>query len=112
MSRADRDKGLRGEREIAALYEAAGAAVRGLEGAGDHLVIVPGSFGPTIHSEVKRQETARPWAWWAQASSEAPPGTMPVVHFRRNRSAWLAIVDAATLARLLCELGTLREREP
>lgn len=109
MAKASRDKGRAGEREVAQLYERAGAEVRGLEGRGDHLVITPGLFGPTIHSEVKRCETARPWAWWEQASSEAPTGTMPVVHFRRNRSPWLAIVDAEQLASILCELSTRRE---
>lgn len=109
MSRSERDKGRKGEREVAAMYEKAGAEVRGLEGAGDHLVITPGAFGPTIHSECKRQETARVWAWWEQASLEAPAGTMPVVHFRRNRSPWLAIVDAEALAAILCELGERRQ---
>lgn len=111
MSRSERDKGRKGEAEVAALWRVAGGEVRGLEGVGDHLVITPGLFGPTIHSEVKRQETARVWAWWEQASSEAPLGTMPVVHLRRNRSPWLALVDAATLAGLLCELARLRAEQ-
>lgn len=112
MSRSERDKGLKGEREVAAIYTAVGGEVRGLEGSGDHLIIAAGPLGPTLHSEVKRQETARVWAWWEQASSEAPPGTLPVVHFRRNRSPWLAIVQAETLANLLAELAELRNREP
>lgn len=101
MSRSERDKGRKGEREVAAMYEAAGFQVRGLEATGDHLIVCDPASGLTLHSEVKRQETARPWAWWEQASSEAPPGTMPVVHFRRNRSPWLAIVAAEQLAALL-----------
>lgn len=101
MSRAERDKGRKGEREVAAIYEGMGFEVRGLEGAGDHLIVCDPASGLVIHSEVKRQETARPWAWWEQASSEAPPGTIPVVHFRRNRSPWLALMDAEALAALL-----------
>lgn len=108
MSRSERDKGRKGEREVAAIYEQLGAQVRGLEGTGDHLIVTPGLFGPTLHSECKRQETARPWAWWAQASSEAPPGTTAVVHFRRSRSPWLAIVDARQYAAMVCELAQLR----
>jgi hypothetical protein len=105
VSRAERDKGRVGEAEVAAIYQAAGLQVRGLEGSGDHLIVCEPSSGLVLHSEVKRQETARPWAWWAQASEEAPPGTMPVVAFRRNRSRWLAIVDLEQLAKLLATLG-------
>jgi hypothetical protein len=108
MSRRERDKGVHGEREVAELWRRHGAAVRGLEATGDHLVITPGQYGPTLHSEVKRQETARPWLWFEQASSEAPPGTLAIVHMRRNRSPWLALVDAEELAELLCELASLR----
>lgn len=105
MSRSERDKGRNGEREVAAMYERLGFAVRGLEATGDHLIVVSPRLGLVMHSEVKRQETARPWAWWEQASSEAPAGTFPVVHFRRNRSRWLAIVDAEKLAELLAAVG-------
>jgi hypothetical protein len=109
VSRSERIKGLTGEREVAAIYEAAGLQVRGLEGTGDHLVVCSPSSGIVIHSETKRQETARPWAWWEQASSEAPPGTMPVVAFRRNRSPWLGIVDLRQYAELLGRLAELEQ---
>lgn len=111
MSRASRDKGLRGEREVAALYEARGFEVRGLEATGDHLIVGGAQAGPTVHSEVKRQETARVWAWWEQAADEAPAGTVPAVHFRRNRSRWLVLLDAEQFADLLAELVKLRELE-
>lgn len=110
MSRRERDKGVRGEREVAAIYEARGLEVRGLEATGDHLIVCAPELGLVIHSETKRQETARPWAWWEQATSEAEPGAMPVVHFRRNRSPWLAIVNAEQLADLIAaaQAATLR----
>jgi hypothetical protein len=111
VSRSARDKGLKGEAEVAAIYAAAGLQVRGLEATGDHLVVCEPSSGLVIHSESKRQETARPWLWWEQASTEAPPGTMPVVAFRRNRSPWLAIVDLEQLAALLGRLGEQRQDE-
>lgn len=101
MSRAERDKGRAGEREVAAVYEAAGLTVRGLEGGGDHLLVCGGENGLVIHSEVKRQETARPWAWWEQSSSEAPGGAWPTVAFRRNRSPWLVMVQLQHFAALL-----------
>jgi hypothetical protein len=111
VSKSERDKGRKGEAEVARIWREAGAEVRNLEATGDHLIICAGALGPELHSECKRQETARPWAWWEQASSEAPLGTMPVVHFRRNRSPWLAMVNATQLAGLLVELGELRRRE-
>jgi len=113
VSGASRAKGLRGEHEVAAIWERHGFAVRGLEGEGDHLCILNGNavFGPrdgwtvgralTIHSEVKRQERLQLWAWIAQAEAEAPMGTVPVVSFRRNRSPWYAAVRLETLAELL-----------
>jgi hypothetical protein len=101
MGRASRDKGRKGEREVAVIFENAGLEVRGLEGAGDHLLICGDASGFTLHSEVKRQDTARPWAWWEQAESEAPPGTIPLVTFRRNRSPWLSMIATTELALIL-----------
>lgn len=101
MSRSQRDKGRKGEREVALLYERRGFEVRGLEAAGDHLIVCDPSSGLVLHSEVKRQETTRVWQWFEQATSEAAAGALPIVHFRRNRSRWLALIDAEQLADLI-----------
>lgn len=101
MSRTERQKGLRGEREVAAIYRRHGLQVRGLEGGGDHLVVCPSERMPSFHSEVKRQETARVWAWFEQARTEAPAHAVPVVAFRRNNSPWLAVIELERLAELL-----------
>lgn len=93
MSRSQRDKGRKGEREVAAEYERRDFEVRGLEGAGDHLIVCDPSSRLVFHSEVKRQEVARPWLWHEQAASEAPAGAIALVHFRRNRSPWLVLVE-------------------
>lgn len=106
MSVRERRKGVVGEREVLELLEAHGFVVRGLEASGDHLAL---GHGLVLHVETKRHETARPWAWFAQAREEAPPATMPLVAFRRNRSRWLALVD---LEELLVELEELSRREP
>lgn len=108
MSRRERDKGRRGEREVAAMYESHGLEVRGLEGSGDHLIVCGPHSGIVLHSESKRQETARPWAWWEQASAETEPGAKTVVHFRRSRSPWLALILADELAALVAELERSR----
>lgn len=101
MSRAERAKGLSGEREVALLYELLGFEVRGLEAAGDHLIVCDAGSQLVLHSEVKRHETARPWAWMAQAWRDAPVGTMPVVHFRRNRSRWHVLLEASSFTAIL-----------
>ena len=112
MSGASRAKGLRGEHEVAAIWERHGFAVRGLESAGDHLCIrrplPPVHYDHTnrilaaltIHSEVKRQERLQLWQWLAQAEAEAPGYAVPVVSFRRNRSPWYAAIRLETLAEL------------
>jgi hypothetical protein len=111
----ERRKGLEGEREVRALYERHGFEVRGLEAGGDHLAVLHGisQLGEsvlhevverrplTIHSEVKRCETARPWAWWEQADAETPPGSLAVVAFRRSHSPWLALSNLDALAGAL-----------
>jgi len=115
VSGASRAKGLRGEHEVAAIWETHGFTVRGLESAGDHLCVsalhgatlpIDGQLATArpplmIHSEVKRQERLQLWQWIAQAEAEAPPGAVPVVAFRRNRSPWYAAVRLDTLAERL-----------
>lgn len=104
VSRRERAKGQLGEQEVSRAYRERGFTVRGLEGLGDHAIVADPETGVRLHSEVKRQETARPWAWWAQAEAEAPPGSTPVVHFRRSRSPWLAMLRLADLLELLVQL--------
>jgi hypothetical protein len=111
----ERRKGIEGEREVRALYETHGYEVRGLEAGGDHMAVLhgltsltamPGTDSMirrplTVHSEVKRAETARVWAWWEQASAETPPGSLTVIAFRRSRSPWLALANLDALASAL-----------
>ena len=110
MARASRAKGVAGEHEVAAIYTEHGFEVRGLEGRGDHLAIKYNGVGPdnvspaktvTLFSEVKRQERLQLWQWLAQAQSEAPSGTVPVVSFRRNRGQWYACLPLRDLLRLV-----------
>jgi hypothetical protein len=112
VSRTSRNKGLRGEQEVAAIFRRHGFEVRGLEGAGDHLCITarrghgaidatPELLGLTIHSEVKRQERLQLWQWLGQLEAEAPAGTLPLLSFRRNRSPWYAAVQLERLVELL-----------
>jgi Holliday junction resolvase len=101
MSRAEREKGARGEREVATILRRNSLpAVRtpnsgGLHVKGD-LTGVPG-----YHFEIKRQETLRLPAWLRQAADECSDETVPVVVWRTNRSDWFAAIPLTDLARLL-----------
>ena len=111
MSRAERQKGVRAEREVAAIFRAHGFDCErtpnsgGLRVKGDLTGDVP------AHVEVKWQEVARPWLWFEQARSEAPDGVLPVVAFRRSRSPWLAIVPLDMLADMLAQTARLKLHE-
>lgn len=104
---ASRRKGIAGEREVADLFTAKWWELRGLEGSGDWLAFLPGSFRSdnrsslSLHLEVKRQERLRLPEWIAQAKAEAPSGVSPVVVFRQNRTEWIAALTLADLLELL-----------
>jgi hypothetical protein len=99
MSKSQRTKGQEGEREVAAIFAAAGYSVRNLEGQGDALAI--GSNGRLMHVEVKRQERIQILMWLRQAASETPKGVPPVVTFRRNHGEWMACLRLDDLLGML-----------
>lgn len=99
MSKASRDKGLSGEREVRHVFEEAGLEPRSLEFSGDHLVVC--AAGITLHLEVKRAEALRMTDWSKQAESEAPQGTLPLVVYRRNREPWRVSIKLDDLVALL-----------
>lgn len=99
MSKAQRTKGLEGEREVAAIFAAAGYSVRNLEGMGDALAI--GSNGRLMHVEVKRQERIQLGMWLRQAMSEAPKNVPPVVAYRQNHGEWIACLRLDDLLGML-----------
>lgn len=53
------------------------------------------------HFQIKRTESLRLYAALAQAESEAASTDLPVVAFRRSRSKWYCVLDAAELVALL-----------
>lgn len=101
MSRAERDKGARGELEVAEVFRRHGFDCDrtpnsgGLRIRGDLYGTVP------AHLEVKRQEVLRLPLWLRQAADEAEPGALPVVAFRQNRGGWYAALPLEALAELL-----------
>jgi hypothetical protein len=54
-----------------------------------------------VHFQIKRTERLEVWAAIAQAEGEAAGTDLPVVAFRRNRSRWYCVLDAAELVALL-----------
>jgi len=81
-----RSKGVRGEREVAKIFEVGGFTVRGLEGSGDQLVMCNSKL--TLHIEAKRQERLRLLEWSRQAESEVPQGALALVAYRPSREPW------------------------
>jgi Holliday junction resolvase len=84
--RAARDKGVRSERDVFKIFEAAGGVVLNLDGQGDHLVELSSVL---YHVEVKRREQTRIEAWCHQAEQERSREIyVPTVVWRRSREPW------------------------
>lgn len=103
MSKAQREKGKAGERELAALFRECGFNARrtsqycGRTGDASDVVGLPG-----IHVECKRCETTKIHEWMAQARRDAKEG-IPAVFHRRSREKWLVTMDAEDFLEVLSE---------
>lgn len=98
MSKLSREKGKRGEREVAHLFTAAGyPSRRGAQhkGGPDSPDCVVEGFPVRIHPEVKLRNTCQPYVFLEQAIEEAPAGAIPVVFHRRDREEWIVIMRAS-----------------
>ena len=90
MSKFSRDKGKRGEREVALILREHGFEARrgqqycGANGDAD-VVGVPG-----LHIEVKRTENFRMYEALDQAINDAREDELPVVFTRKNNCDWVA----------------------
>lgn len=91
MGKASRDKGARGERELASkLREYGYDAKRGQQHKGGP--DSPDVSGlPGVHIEVKRVERLSLYDALAQSKGDAGAGEMPVVMHRRNNCEWVVI---------------------
>ena len=89
MGKSQKEKGKRGEREVANILKAHGYDARrgqqfcGFTGEAD-VVGLPG-----YHLEVKFQETTKLADWFAQSERDARKGEVPVVVHRKSRSPWM-----------------------
>lgn len=88
-----RNKGARGERELARKLREYGYGCRrgqqysGANGDAD-VVGLPG-----VHIECKRVEKLNLYDAMAQAKRDARPGEKPVVFWRRNNHKWLMVTE-------------------
>lgn len=99
MSRADRQKGVRGELEVAAILRDYGFHARRDGRLDDDLAhTLPGT-----HIEVKRVERLELYPALAQCEADAGDRE-PVLVFRRSRHPWRAIVELEHYLELRREL--------
>ena len=105
MGKASREKGKRGEREIAALFRAHGfQAKRGQQyrGGPDSPDIVHDlPYG--LYVEVKFREQVSPYAALEQVSCDAALEDTPVVFMRKLRKPWIVVMDADDFLDLMEE---------
>ena len=103
--RHSRNKGKRGEREVAKIFRDAGYPARrsvqynGRPGTAADVVGVPG-----MHIEVKFVEKESVRAWYKQAERDAaasPEQKKPVVVHRKSREPWLVTLSLEDFVRLL-----------
>ena len=102
MSALSRNKGKRGERELARLLTLNGhPAHRGQQysGSPDSPDVICESL--PFHFEVKRCERLRLREAMQQAIADAGEGKTPVVAHRRNGGEWLAVLPMTALLELL-----------
>lgn len=106
MGKMSKEKGKRGEREVAELLRENGWNARrgqqftGGEDSPDVVHCIPG-----VHIEVKRSETLQLYSALKQAKDDAKDGDMPTVWHRRNGQDWVVILPAKDFFRLLDKLA-------
>jgi Holliday junction resolvase len=90
VGKSQREKGRRGEQEVARILRSRGFDAEripnsgGLTEKGD----VKSKDLPRLHFEVKFQETWSLLKWLRQAIEEALPTQVPVVVFKKSREPW------------------------
>lgn len=93
-----REKGKRGERELAALLSYHGFQAERAQQykGGQHSADIhcPSMSMLGFHIECKRTEVGRLGEWWDKAAEEAGFGKTPVIFWRQNRGRWFAIFEA------------------
>lgn len=100
MGKASREKGKRGEREVAKLLKEHGFEGRrgqqycGATGEADVIGL------PGVHIEVKRTEAFHLWDALKQSTFDAREGEIPSVWHRKNNEPWVVILTAEDFIEL------------
>lgn len=111
MSRASKDKGYRGERELAKLLASCGLTEATRMPLSGSLPDFPGDVRlDGFCVEVKRTERLDLWGSLKQAAAAARGGRVPLLFFRRNHSPWYVVLEAKEWAAREAELRELRRR--
>ena len=100
-----KEKGKRGEREVAKLLQEFGfAARRGQQfaGGGDSPDVVHNMEG--LHIEVKFREAFSLYSSLDQAQDDMNVGEVPVVFHRKSHRQWVAILDARDFLKMMQEI--------
>ena len=109
QGKRSRDKGKRGEREVAKIFQKAGFHARrsvqynGRPGTAADVVGIPG-----LHIEVKlvEKESIRAWYRQAQRDAHASPGEeMPVIVHRKSREPWLVTMSLEDFIKTIKQKG-------
>ena len=95
MGKASREKGKRGEREVAAFLREYGYdGKRGVQyHGGPESPDVSGL--PGVHIEVKRTERFDLYGAMEQAKADSGSGELPLVVHRKNKCEWVAVMTLA-----------------
>lgn len=109
QGKRSRDKGKRGEREVAKIFQKAGFHARrsvqynGRPGTAADVVGIPG-----LHIEVKLVEKESIRAWYRQAQRDAhasPENEMPVIVHRKSREPWLVTMSLDDFITIIKKKG-------
>lgn len=101
MGKSSKDKGKRGEREVANFLKEYGVEAKrgqqfcGLNGDAD----VVGLDG--YHIEVKRTEAFRLYDAMAQSVRDAKEGEVPTVWHRKNNEKWVVVIGSDDFMKLI-----------
>ena len=99
MGASSRQKGLAGEREVAALLTQAGFDVRNLDGRGDFIILTPD--GRAIHGEAKRRERIKLREAVKQVEDECNDKMPWALFMRWNGSPWYVVQLADSWAKAI-----------
>ncbi len=105
MSKAQRDKGKRGEREVVAIMKDWGFAEARRARQSDGAVDPDVAGCEPLWLEVKRRKSIAACRFMDQSVSDAKPDTLPVVVMREDAGEWIVCVRVADCPAFVAALA-------